>query len=253
MGIGITAVLGIASLVIGAVGAGVSYYSSNQAASQQNALAALNAQAQLQAIQQQGQTSRMQSAINQQMAANERAAFERNANTLESQAESNSALARENARRSREDFARMSASQRAQLAKAGVSDATGSPLVLLASTAEEEQRTVDQLRYEDETQRRTLFQEADNQRVQAEGAGMQLVGYQIQGAAARQQALTAASQTHLDLLSQQAGARAMRQQALGSLISSAGGLTKQAYGLQDEIGFTNWRTPRTSRSGIAKP
>ncbi|MEN3940670.1 hypothetical protein WJU23_05195 [Prosthecobacter sp. SYSU 5D2] len=237
-------ILGIASLLIGAVGTGLSYASSVSAAKTQDKIAGVNAANQVLAINQQRETAGMQSRINQQMAANERAALERNAVALEDQAEAVSAANRENTRRTRQDYQRFLATQRAQIGASGVSDATGSPLSLLSATAEEEQRAADEIRFQDEGQRRSLFREADNQRIAGDMAKMQITGYQIQAGAARQAASTALAQSRLDLMSANAASNGMRNQAIGGLFSSVGGLTGQAYDMYR-------RTPRGSAFAIA--
>ena len=229
--------LGIISLIVGAVGAGLQYRASRQAATQQNALANLNFQMQSDSIRQQREAAGMQSLINQQMASQEKAALDRNAAVLEQQAGVNTQAGRENVKRTREDYARMLAAQRAQIGKSGLADTTGSPLSMLADTAMEEQRAVDEIAFQTEGQRRNLFREADNQRLEGQRAEMDIYGAQATAGAAKLQASNALSQANLDLLGAQASSRGMRRAATGNLIASAGHLAQQAYAF-------NWRTPR---------
>lgn len=221
--------LGVAGLVVSAVGAGVSYYQQNKAADTQSEMALLNAQSQRQALEQQGRAASMQALINESLAQKERAAAEANARLLERQAAAGTRVTTENTRRGREDMARLMAVQRAAAAKNGFVDTTGSPLSLLASTAEEEQRMADAMRYEDEMSRRSLFKEAGEQRNAGIMAGIAGLSARASGAAARSQAAMGQSQARLDLYAARAGASAMRTGAASGLISAAGGLATSAY------------------------
>lgn len=232
-------ILGIASLLVTAVGAGLSYASSVSAANTQDKIAGANAANQVQAIAQQREAASMQSRINAQMAANERAAFDRNATALEQQAEAVSAANRENTRRTRQDYQRHIGALRAQLGANGVADASESPLALLSQVAQQEQQAADEIRFTDEGQRRNLFREADNQRISGDMAKLQITGYQLQAGAAKQAAANALAQSRLDLMSANAASNGMRNQAIGGLFSSIGGLTGQAYDMYR-------RTPRGS-------
>ncbi len=226
---GFTTAMFAIGAVASAVGAGVSYYAANQAADTQAEMAALNAQAQRQALEQQGRAASMQALINESLAAKERAAAEANARLLERQAEMGTKVTTENIRRSREDMARLMAVQRAAVAKNGLVDTTGSPLALLAASAEEEQRAADALRYEDEMSRRSLFREAAFQRNEGILAGITGLGARASGAAARSSAALGQSQARLDLYASRASASAMRTGAASNLISAAGGLATTAY------------------------
>lgn len=219
---------GIGALVT-AVGAGVSYYQQNKAAGLQSELASLNAQAQSQSIAQQGRASSMQALINQSLADKDKAAANANARLLERQAEMGTRITTENVRRGREDMARLMAVQRAQAAKNGFVDTSGSPLSLLVSSAEEEQRMADALRYEDEASRRALFKEAGEQRNAGILAGITGLGAAASGASGRAQAAMAQSQNRLDLYAARAGSAAMRTNATSGLLSAAGGLMTAGY------------------------
>lgn len=231
----------VAGLVASAVGTGVSYYQQNKAADTQGQLAFINAQAQRQALDQQGRAASMQALINESLANKEKAAAEANARLLERQAEMGTKVTTENIRRSREEMARLMAVQRAGIAKNGLVDTTGSPLALLASTAEEEQRTADAMRYEDEMSRRSLFREAGFQRNAGILAGIQGTGAKLAGASARAQAAMGQSQARLDLYASRANASALRTGATSNLISGIGGLAV--------AGYTGYRqSPRFAKS-----
>ncbi len=127
-------VLAIGSLLVGAIGAGLQYYSSNQQAAAQQRIANLNFQAQMQASSQQLEISKLQHDTNQKLFEQQAAQQENNAQAMRLQADSADSAARENAGRSRDDFERMKAAQRARLAKSGVAEA-GTPLDVFAETA----------------------------------------------------------------------------------------------------------------------
>lgn len=221
--------LGIIGLVVGAVGSGVSYMAQTAAADTQSQLAAANEQTTLQSIDQTRQTNQLQSSINAALATKDRDAATANASMLASQAETASSAAREGTRLSREEAARFAATQRAALAKGGFVDTTGSPLALLADTAEKEQNTANNIRFQDEDQRRALFRESALTKNQGILAGISATGQQASGIAAVQTATMQAAQSKLDLYSQQASASAARTQAVGGLFTSFGGLAGQAY------------------------
>ncbi len=236
--------LTVIGLVASAVGAGVSYVQQSRAADTQAQLALLNAQAQSQALDQQGKAASMQALINESLAAKERAAAEANARLLERQAEMGTRVTTENIRRSREEMARLMAAQRATAAANGVSDMTGSPLQILASTAEDEQRMADAARYEDENSRRSLFREAAFQRNAGVLAGINGLSAKMAGASARAQAAMGQSQTRLDLYASRASADALRTNATSNLLSSVGGLVTSGY-----QAYRN--TPRSARRAIS--
>ena len=213
---------------LSAVGAGLSYVATTSAASQQSQLALLNAQAQTQAATQQGQLGAMQASINQTLAEKDAAAAEANARVLEQQAALGTDAAQSNVKKTREDYARILAAQRVQAAKAGVADTTGSPLELLMQTAVREQNAADQIRYEDEVNRRGLFGGAVEARNQGVLARIQGLSQQSQAAGARGNAAAAIAQAKLEMYSQRASADGLRGQAFGGLLSSAGGLALQA-------------------------
>ncbi|HWB01380.1 MAG TPA: hypothetical protein VG796_00055 [Verrucomicrobiales bacterium] len=222
-------IIGLVSLVTSAVGAGVQYAASSAAADTEAQLALLNAQAQTQAIEQRGQVNQMQAAINEQLARREAEAANANAANLAAEAEAGSSRSREATRLSREQAARFAASQRAAMAKAGFTDTTGSPLLLLADTAQKAQRIADNARMEDEESRRQLFREAALQKNQAILAGLNAQGQQLNSLAAAQAATSQAAQARLDLYSQRAAASAARTQAAGTLFDSFGGIAGDAF------------------------
>ena len=163
------------------------------------------------------------------VAARDEAAARANADALERQAALGTEIAQTNISKTREEFARILAAQRVQAAKAGVADTTGSPLELLMQTAAREQSEADQMRYEDEVNRRGLFGGAVEQRNAAVMARIQGMSQAAQGINSRGAANAQVAQAKLDLYAARAQSQAMRNQAVGGLISSAGGIASGAY------------------------
>ncbi|CAB4163472.1 hypothetical protein UFOVP813_24 [uncultured Caudovirales phage] len=234
-------ILAAASLIVSAVGVGLAYTSSQAAAKQQQSAAMANYNAQTIAARQAGEAQSMQARISAQIASNEKATMDRNAITLEQQASVNTQVGNENARRTREDFARMVAAQRAAIGKSGVVDTSGSPMQLLAASAEGEQIAVSDARFQTEGQRRGLFREADNQRAQGVAAEMNVFDAQARGGAAKLSAQNQLGQAQLDLYSSTAAAKGMARQGFANAISGIGNIAQNAYQM-------NWQTPRTARA-----
>lgn len=244
MGLGIGTILGIASLVTGLVGTGVAYYGAQEASRSQDAIAASNAAFATQQARQNGELARMEAAMNQTLAQIDANAQRKNAEALRQQAESGSQVANENIRRTRREFDQLLSAQRASLAASGVIDTTGSPLKLLMQTAEDEQATAEQMRYEDEISRRQLFTEADMTErgasiTQLQGAQYRFRGEQ-QAAAYRNQA----TQAKLDRYSANASSRAMRTAATGNLLAGVSNAASDAYTGYRNGTFNFGRSPR---------
>lgn len=222
-------ILGIVSLVAGAIGSGVTYASAQSAAKTSEQIAAANATTQLQSIDQQRQLSQMQAAINAELARKDQEAANANAAALESTADANSAASRESVRFSRLQAAKMAASSRAAMAKSGLDMSTGSTLALLAANEMESQNAANNIVYENEGSARALFREAASQRVQGQLAGINVTGQQAAGVAAAQKATQEAAQAKLDLYERRAAANAARTGAGAALFNTLGGLAGQGY------------------------
>jgi len=229
-----TAIL-IASLAATAIGAGVTAYSQHQAGKTQEAIAAFNAHQQAK----QAETNRLQMELTaatqqQQAQANfllrqqEAAAHYNNAKSLENRALGQDAINRENLIKRRQEFAEMQASQRASLAAAGVSESSGTPLDLLAETAMRIQQDQEEQHYGNEMKRRTLFAEADQERLggrlAAAGATLdrdsQVTGAALKEAAGRSEYLAGMRQAELTRLTGKAAAQAGDLNAVATLFSS---------------------------------
>lgn len=237
---GLETVLGIASLVVGAVGTGLSIQSQNNAAKSQEQLSLLNLQSQRQAAQQQGRLQSMQAQVNAALAAKDQAAANAAAVAIERQAGVVGAVGRENTRRQRLEFAQFIASQRAAAAASGVVDTTGSPLALISDSAKQEQMAAEETLYQVENQQRSLYFDADMQRNAGTVAGMQGLGFRAESAGALGSIGMAEAQARLDYLGARAGATAMRNGATASLVGGIGDAVSGGYNL-----YRN--TPRTSK------
>jgi hypothetical protein len=169
---GITATLLIAGTIIAVAGAGVSAYGQYQQGKSQEAISNFNAsqqerQAQVAMLTMQTQAAqqRQQAEQNFQLRNAEAQARLNNARAIEQQATTQDAINRQNLQKRREDFAQMQGTQRAAIAASGVSEASGTPLDLLAETAAKIQIDAEEQHYAGEVQRRTLFSEAAQERL----------------------------------------------------------------------------------------
>jgi hypothetical protein len=206
----ITTTLLIASAAATVIGAGVSAYGQVQSGKTQAAVAAANAKEQerqaantLRTLQAQSRMQEAQAEINFKMRKAEADARTSNADQLAAQAQQQDAINRANLRKRRGDFARQQAEQRTAIAASGVVEASGTPLDLLAETAAAIQQDANEQQFTAEQQRRTIFREADLERLGGELA--------LQGATLdRNTGLTAA---RLTALQGQAESNSLRRQA----------------------------------------
>lgn len=166
-----TVLVGIAATAAIA-GAGVAAYGQYQQGQTQNAIASFNARQQEVNARNQTLALQAQAALKQQDAranfllrSREAEARLANADAIEKQALGQDAVNRVNLIKRREDFSRMQATQRAQIAASGVVESSGTPLDLLAETAAKIQQDAEEQHYEGEVKRRTLFNEAANERL----------------------------------------------------------------------------------------
>lgn len=157
------------------VGAGVSAYGSYQSGKTQSAIADANAKEQerqaasnLRTLQAQSQMQAAQADINFKLRESEAKARRQNADQLEAQAQTQDAINRRNLQKRREEFAAMQSEQRVAIAESGLIEASGTPLDLLAETASKIQQDQEEQSFANEAQRRTIFREADMERLGGE-------------------------------------------------------------------------------------
>lgn len=230
---------------IALVGAGVSAYGQYQQGQAINAIAQYNARQQerqgrfqLMSATAQATLMKKQAEANYRLRAAEAQAKDANARMLEQQAFSQDRVARENARRRAGDMRREAGAQRQAIAMSGVVEATGTPLDLLAETAETIQRDQAEQHYSNELSRRTLFREADLERL---GGKFALAGATIDRSAAlaessltqargRLSYLSAKREADVTRMTGSANKKAANIAAVGTLISgvssAAGGFAK---------------------------
>jgi hypothetical protein len=185
---------------VSAVGAGIGAYSSYQAGKSQEYMAQLNAaqqernaRNQLIAMQTQANLAKREAEANLFLRGIEAQSKENNAKSIENQQIGQDRINRLNLRKRREEFAQFQGQQRAAIAASGISESSGTPLDILAETADTIQQDQEKTFYEQGLQRSTIFREAQLERL---GGKLALAGAtldhnsaisaaSLQGAAAR--------------------------------------------------------------------
>ena len=231
------ALLSVGSLVLGGVGAGLSYYGNRQAAQAQEQYSVLNAQASAAQASMSGRIAQAQAALAETQARAEQANQMANARALRGEAESRSRLAMENTRRIREEQDRWNASLRARQAASGVVNSTGSPLDLLASAAEAQQMAVAETMYQNENERRQLYTEARQQEQGAALSGIQGNLRWLEGRASASAARAAGAQSKIDTAQARTTGAAQRFGAFSGLVGAGAGLASDAYSFYRQGGF----------------
>ena len=227
-------VLITAAIVSSLAAAGVSAYGSYQQGQTQNAIAQFNAtqqekqaRQQMLAMQTQAALQESQAKQNFQLRSAEAQARLNNARAIEQQALSQDRVNRLNLQKRREEFARMQGEQRASIAASGVSEASGTPLDLLAETAAKIQQDQEEQHYAGEVQRRTLFSEAAMERLGGKlalaGATLdrnsQVAEAGLRDAAARGEYLAGMRTAEITRLTGSAAAKNATYAAAGTLFS----------------------------------
>jgi hypothetical protein len=240
------------TLAVGAVGGGISAYNSYQQGKTAQRIAQFNHAAQMKNAQMQqrmgiaqmqaglAQSRVMESMarINQALASSEANARIANAEQMRKNAEAQTGFDRENIRRERENFARLTARQRATIAGSGIVE-SGSPLELLADTAGEMQQALNEQHLQSDIGRRKAFAEAGMEefggRLALAGAqadyagniaeaGFARTAAQLDGAAARAGYSASRRQANIDFMSGMSTAKGLKTGAWGSLLSTVGDL-----------------------------
>jgi len=188
-----------------AIGTGISAYSSYQSGKMQSYAADMNAAQQernatnqLMAMQTQANLMKREAEANAALRGMEAKAMFANATAIEQQAIGQDAINRVNLKNRRDEMSRSMGQQRAAIAASGIVEASGTPLDILAETAGLIQRDQEEQNYTFELNRRTLFREAQLERL---GGRMALAGASLdrqsgvaaaglQGAAARAEYLS---------------------------------------------------------------
>lgn len=223
-----SAYIGIASIVAGAVGTGVSYYSQSQAAASARSIADYNAKLSRQNAANNLGIQQAQALGEQRQLEAAAAAQQQNARTIRTTADDQAAAGREDIRAKRVEGARLMAIQRARIAKSGIVE-SGTPLDILADTAAEIQHGAELDLYEqnqarDQAYRAAAFEDA--------GAGATLLNAdsaKLKGTAAYAGYRNQLSQINLQRLTGQQQASAAQTAATGTLLQGIGSTAYQGY------------------------
>ena len=184
--------------IVSAVGAGVAAYGQYQAGRTQDAIAQFNAKAQernarlqLLSMQASAAAQKQAAAANFALASQQAQAHYNNAKSIENQALGQDRINREIIRRRREQFGEAQGAQRAAIAASGVVESSGTPLDLVSEMAGTIQRDQEEQLYNFEMERRTLFREAQMERL---GGDLAMAGATLdRSSSLREASLTAAS------------------------------------------------------------
>jgi hypothetical protein len=208
-----------APAAVGLIGTGISSYAQFRQGREQSALSRINLAAQTQANSQQQAIAAMQARFQQVALGQQQKALQTDAANERTAAEYETRAAQENIRRSRDDFARALASQRAAIAARGILSTTGSPLEMLLQSAEDQALSEADARTADELNRRSRFSRAGSLDYQARVAGLNKGMATLQAAAQRQSLATSAAQYRLDAAGQRASAGGQYLAGFGTLLS----------------------------------
>jgi hypothetical protein len=213
---------------ISAIGAGMQYVASNQAAKSQASIATLNAQnANLAAKQQfdlQILNTQMESRRAEQSADLQRL---QGAN-LDAEAENADKIAMQNAAKSREEMARFRAIQRSRIAGSGVVE-TGTPLDALAESAADMQLALSSGFYADVQAGREKRFEAGLAKTGASLLQAEAGQILAKGGFAKSNLTATLAQNNVERLAGMANARNTRLQGVASLIGNVGDMAYKGY------------------------
>jgi len=227
--------------VLAVVGAGVSAYSAYEQGKTADSIANynarqndVNARHQLLAMEAQAAVQRQEAEAKYRLQASQAEALQNNAITLQNQADGESNRAREGMKRKADEYAAAQGTQRAMIAKSGFVESSGTPLDILAETAATIQLEREDALYTDELNRRTLFRQAEMEklggRLALAGATLDrssvLAGAGMAAAAGQMQYRSSLRESEIMRLSGAAAKRAGTLNATGTLISGVAG----AYG-----------------------
>jgi hypothetical protein len=230
-----------AGAVAGIAGAGISAYSSYQQGKTANAIAnynahqqELNAKMQLMSIQAQAEAQKRMAEAQFKMRSAEAQARFNNATSIENLVEPQSRNVRENIRRRGMEHDRALGTTRANIAKSGIVESSGTPLDIVANLVETMHLEKADMLYEDELSRRNLFREAELERFGGKMAlagatldkGSSLAAAGLNAAGGRMQYASKMREAEITRLSGGAQQKAYHGQAIGTLfsgVSSAAG------------------------------
>jgi hypothetical protein len=223
--------------VVGVAGAGYSAYSSYQQGKTANAMAQynahqqeFNAKMQLMGMQAQAAMQKRQAEANFGFRRGEAQAKFSNAVAIENTVEARSRSARESIRRKATEYEGLQAAQRADIGTRGIVESTGTPKDLAAKLAETIQAERENSLYADELDRRSLFREAQLERLGGQFAlagatlnrSSEIAGATLRGAAGQMEYGSRMWDAEIARLSGKAQREAYNGQAWGTLLSGVG-------------------------------
>lgn len=210
----------IPMLIISAVGTGMSVYSSMEQAKTQEQVAQYNYEMQRRNAEINAQMARQQADWNQQSAMAQYQAQQNNAAVLNDQARAAEAQGREQARRLKDEKERTLALQRARYAKAGVTS-EGSPLAVLADTAGQLERQVQDVHFQSDLEARNWDRKADLMRYESGSSLFDAGVAQYESALADMSYRMDRHKADVGLLAGRSSAQGTRAGAYGTLLSGA--------------------------------
>lgn len=213
--------LTVASLAVTAVGAGLSYYSQQQQASNAESTANYNRQVADQNNRINLELAQRQSSWQAQNAEARAKAGQNNATALQQQGRAAEAQAREEGRRLREQNERQLSMQRARYGKAGVTS-EGSPLAVMAETASLLELGVQDVNYRGDMEGRAYDRRAELERFESGFSLFDAGIARYEGAAAEAGFSINQNKAKADYLSGMNQAQGYRNAATSTLISGAG-------------------------------
>lgn len=213
----------VVTLLVGAIGAGISYSNQKSAAAAQQRIANTNFLLQSQSAEMQRKTAQFQFEQNQRLFEMEKKSQLQQAELLRSQADSDEAASRANIAATRKDYERMQAIQRARLAKSGVVEA-GTPLDILAETAGQMELAIANQHFESSLkQQRTRYQ-ADVTEANAWSTSIQGAMQGFRDASEIANAGSRLAAAHIERMVGLNQAKQTRREATAGLISAGAGL-----------------------------
>jgi len=221
MGASIALYAGVASTAVAAAGAGLSYYSQQQQASNASSMANYNRQVADQNNRINLQLAQQQSTWQAQNASARAQAQQNNATALEQQGRAAESQAREEASRERMQNERQLALQRARYGKSNVTS-EGSPLAVMAETASLLELGVQDINYRGDMEGRAFDRRAQLERFEAGFSLFDEGLARYEGAAAQAGFSINQNKARADYLSGMNTAQGFRSAATGTLIQGAG-------------------------------
>lgn len=227
----------IAGAVAGIAGAGYGAYSSYQQGKTADAMAQYNAhqqernaKMQLMSLQAQAAAQKRMAEANFRIKSTEAQARFNNATSIENAVEGQSRGVRQNIKRKASEYERFQGTQRAAIAKSGLVESTGTPLDILAETASTIQLEREDALYADELNRRSLFREAELERLGGKlalaGASLdrssEIASAGLRSASAQAEYRSGIRQAEITRLTGAAQKQAYQGQAWGTLLSGIG-------------------------------